>query len=115
MLSFTEIPEYNKEIIAAQQPVKVLFRKWKKDGSIIAIFPELPGTQDATTCECYEHNGQHGAGDPAYIIQATTLAKPEEFADLKSELERIGYSLKVYIKYTYSMQQARFAELRRLS
>lgn len=92
---------------------KVIFRKWK-NGDIIALFPEEPGTYDASTCNSYEHNGQHGSAEPRYVIQATTLAKPAEYADLKQELERIGYDLDVKKLYANNMYVARLSELYRL-
>lgn len=92
---------------------KVIFRKWK-NGDIIALFPEEPGNHDASTCNSYEHSGQHGSAEPRYVIQATTPAKPAEYANLQRELERIGYDLDVKKLYTNSMYVARISELYRL-
>ena len=75
---------------------KVIFRKWNgKNGTVIAIFPEEVATDDPATCYSYEHIGQGGACRDYVVIKRSRLAKPEEYADLKSELESRGYSLKI--------------------
>lgn len=72
---------------------EVVFRKYK-DGAVVAIFPndKLDTSGNVTT---YMHVGQHGAGSLEYMNGYLELALPEEYADLKRELEEIGYSLKV--------------------
>jgi len=70
----------------------VVFRKWK-NGDVIALFPlidESPGR-----CLSYEHTGQHGIADYGHVIDRTDPARPHECADLKAELEQIGYTLKI--------------------
>lgn len=76
----------------------VIFRKWqgKDGGDIIAVFPaECASVQNWYLSNSYMHHGQHGACDYRIILAKTRPAKPEEYADLKLELERIGYRLKV--------------------
>ena len=74
----------------------VIFRKWDKSpNSIIAIFPEELGDSDIGTCLSYQHIGQHSACDPVYLIKKTLRASPPEYADLKEELESLGYNLHV--------------------
>ena len=66
---------------------RVVFRKWKGSGSVIAFFldqPETPGH-----CTVYEHIGQHGAG--AYPHPQTEPATVEEYVPLLTELRSIGY------------------------
>ena len=78
------------------QPVKVIFRKWKSNGEIIALFPEIPHDVNGVYSESYQHIGQHGAADPQGVVSIyTNPAIPEEYADLKRELEQIGYVLRV--------------------
>lgn len=48
----------------------------------------------------YEHVGQHGAADPSGVMRRTVAATPEEYSELKNELEQIGYSLRVRKKLT---------------
>ena len=68
---------------------KVIFRKFN-DGEIIALFPTLIGTNDPYTCSSYMHTGQHGSATPD-IVSVTSLATPDEYAGLLSELISIGY------------------------
>ncbi|MFA5048972.1 MAG: hypothetical protein WC516_08165 [Patescibacteria group bacterium] len=90
----------------------VIFRKEgkKDDVNILAVFPEQPGTYDSYTCGCYSHVGQHSSMDTMYLYK-TKPAKPSEYADLKAELESIGYNLKVYKRWQYSFNKAREREL----
>jgi len=79
--------EKDKEI------TEVIFRK-EKDGYVIAVFPYL-SYRDGYKITYYAHIGQHGEGCSEYLIGMTKPATPEQYADLKAELERIGYNLKV--------------------
>ena len=77
---------------------RVLFRVVKSGefkGSVDAMFPDLPGTNDASTCACYAHIGQHGSGAVEYWQRQTRNATPEECAALQRELRGIGYRLQV--------------------
>ena len=76
--------------ITMDEKTPVIFRKWH-NGDIIALFPAMPGTNDPCTCGSYEHVGQHGAAFPDTVITVTTPAKPQEYAELLSELRAIGY------------------------
>lgn len=74
-------------------PTSVIFRKWRDDGSVIAIFPDLneqSGDANPGMVMMYEHVGQHGEGGMG-LIDETDPATPEEYAPLKQELESIGY------------------------
>ena len=76
---------------------KVIFRKFK-DGQIIALFPEIFDSykyNHGVLCSSYMHVGQHSGADYDTVCSNTKLAKPEEYADLKRELESLGYSLEV--------------------
>lgn len=83
--------EKDKEI------TKVIFRWWNVSKDVIALFPEIEDTQYkwGFGCMSYEHIGQHGDADYYGIIQDSRPATPEEYADLKAELESIGYNLRV--------------------
>lgn len=71
----------------------VIFRKWPESegGGIIALFPTEVGDQDPANCMSYEHIGQHGSAWPEGVMKRTTYATPAEYADLKRELEDVGY------------------------
>lgn len=74
----------------------VIFRTWKSTNSVIALFPY--DTFGNGTCTSYEHVGQHGGANYSGVMEATRPATPEEYADLKTELESIGYNLRVIEK-----------------
>jgi len=93
-----------------QEKTKVIFRKFP-DGEIIALFPELPGTNDVTTCLNYMHNGQHGSGEAT--CEGTKPCKHYEEAELYLELTAIGYNLTVVTRFSYQMDQKRIAEIHR--
>lgn len=81
------------------EPTTVIFRKYK-EGDIIALFPyEKEGPH---LCTCYQHTGQHGAADGPGVVGDTKPATPEEYADLKKELEGIGYVLDVRKRINYN-------------
>lgn len=84
----------------------VIFRKYR-DGSIIALFPTLPGTLESWTCLSYEHVGQHRSAYYDGVIIDTKPAKPEEYKDLFRELKNIGYNLKVYQKSNNLLYETR--------
>ena len=76
----------------------VVFRKFL-DGDVIAIFPEMQANEKPCDCGSYMHIGQHGA--VSYLFtRASKPASPEEYADLKVELESIGYNLDIKKKIT---------------
>lgn len=96
-----------------QYKSKVIFRFWKKD--IIAIFPEELGDNSPYTCSSYMHMGQHGACDPHIVINNSRLATPEEYNDLKEELEnQIGYNLIIIQRYRERHLRTRENELKRI-
>lgn len=79
----------------------VIFRKWKKSfdswEGIVALFPYEDYNRDynPSLCMSYDYIGQHGGADYDYCVSQSKLATPEEYADLKKELEEVGYNLKV--------------------
>lgn len=69
---------------------KVVFRKFKQGGDIIALFPEQVNRENLMVGS-YMHVGQHSDADYIGVIAATTPAKESEYAELLAELKRIGY------------------------
>lgn len=96
-----------------KEETPVIFRMLRKKngGCVIALFPTIPGTYDAGTCTDYVHVGQHGSADPHVIINMSRAATPAEYADLKKELEGIGYRPRVYQRLQRSFYEARRKEL----
>ena len=78
------------------EKTKVVFRKWKNEGDIIALFPEID--QGPGCCLSYMHVGQHGEADYDHVIKKTIPANKEEYADLEKELSFVGYNLNVRLK-----------------
>ena len=90
---------------------KVIFRKSRHE--VLALFPELPGTMDPNTCLCYAHVGQHGSADVFISRRGYRLATPDEYADLKRELEMVYcYALDPVKRITPAMTRARLAALK---
>lgn len=90
---------------------KVIFRKDKKCGEIVAMFPAVAGTNDLWTCSCYVHLGQHGSASVDYV-RASRLAKPAQYRPLANELRRIGYKLGIRRRFTRADLAARKEQLK---
>ena len=88
---------------------KVIFRKFK-DGDIIAIFPEEPGTLQMSTCLSYMHIGQHSSCD-VRITRNTLPATLKEYRDLRNELTKLGYNLEIIKKFTPNHYQTRLNKI----
>lgn len=76
---------------------RVVFRKWKDTGNILALFPDLPSDPAGMCCMSYEHAG-HGGATYSHCIEKTVAATEEEYASLKKELESdpYNYNLRVF-------------------
>lgn len=93
---------------------KVIFRKFKDGGDILALFPELPGANSwLQFCYSYQHIGQHGTASVG-IVSDTIPATPEEYAPLFKELESIGYNLEIVSKLSNKHARARQAAIDRI-
>ena len=88
---------------------KVIFRRWL-NGSVIALFPEVPADITGRYCQSYMHVGQHGAANPT-LVNSTRLASKEEYQNLFDELTEMGYDLEVIKRFRYTHQQTRIANL----
>ncbi|MFA5323710.1 MAG: hypothetical protein WC373_13645 [Smithella sp.] len=72
----------------------VIFRKDRPDPKrgfhptdVFALMPEIPTDELGRYCACYQHIGQHGSADYHLCIRKSKPASPEEYAELKAELE----------------------------
>lgn len=72
----------------------VVFRKFKDQGDIVALFPYEPWSGNGD-CASYQTIGQHGAADYTGCIKGSVPANESEYSSLKRELEQIGYNLDV--------------------
>lgn len=90
----------------------VLFRVHRKPkthgGEVTAVFPCEPAAYDGHTMTCYAHVGQHGGCDLGWYYE-TRPALPDEYADLKAELESApyGYRFKVYQRINRTLRVRR--------
>lgn len=70
---------------------RVIFRKWPgPDGEVIALFPDEPyriAYDDRDLVNSFLRVGQHGGANMAIVMQRTAPATPQEYAELKEELE----------------------------
>jgi hypothetical protein len=85
-------------------------------GEVTAVFPCDPADLDGCKMTCYAHVGQHGSCDYGWY-QETRPAFPEEYADLKQELESApyGYRFRVYDKIYRALRDRFTEEVRRLN
>ena len=70
---------------------KVVFRKFKDDGEIIALFPEQRYNHIGYSINSYMHLGQHGAAEYDHVIATSYPTKEYEYQPLLAELKSIGY------------------------
>ncbi|MHC4301892.1 MAG: hypothetical protein ACYS7Y_31910 [Planctomycetota bacterium] len=96
-----EIVGYDEgtEVVDCTDCTDVVFL-WEDDGEdVFAVFPGVAGSVcfagDAT---CYASVGQHGAADLELCNGFREVTDPDDYADLKRELETIGYVLRIVSK-----------------
>lgn len=86
------------EVTEGNEPVtKVMFlvnERDPEDPDLFAYFPEENHDREGKFKTAYSHIGQHSSASPDYAAESRP-ATPEEYADLKAELEGIGYNLEV--------------------
>jgi hypothetical protein len=86
----------------------VIFRKDRtghKD--CFALFPELPADVEGLYCTAYQHIGQHCSADYHGCIGNSDPATPDQYSDLRRELERRGYDLDIRRRATAAMHERR--------
>lgn len=73
----------------------VVFRMYPRSqgGDCLALFPRL--SMPSGLCMSYQSVGQHANADYNLCVRSTRPAKPHEYAELKRELESVGYRLRV--------------------
>lgn len=69
--------------------VRVVFKKDKESGEIVAVFPYAAG--GALMVPCYSHSGQHSACSTGYLQGKVTAATETEYAPLLRELQETAY------------------------
>ncbi len=61
----------------------------------------------------YMHVGQHSAADYHHCVSISKLATEAEYADLKQELENVGYDVRVVSKQNRSKYLLSYKEIRK--
>ena len=90
-----------------QEETKVIFRTFKDDNRVIALFPEELGTNDLSTCLSYMHVGQHGNAS-VFLVDDTRPSTESELKPLYDELtNHVGYNLKIVKRFTRNMYHVR--------
>ena len=79
---------------------EVIFRKWRKRGGIVALFTTIESSPGF--CLSY-HASEHDGAGYKVVIANTTPAKPEEYANLRKELETREYKLKVVSRQPFEL------------
>ena len=90
----------------------MIFRKYKS-GEVIALMPYEIGDLNGNVMS-YMHQGQHCAADYNGVIAQTKVAKPEEYADLLTELTAIGYEVKANLKRNYDVYLKEYYRIKNL-
>ena len=99
-----------KYLARNKEKTVVVFRRWTGQNvinderdNIIALFPEIGtcASLQLSYCQSYEHIGQHSSADFIYCVNVTRETTPEEYKELKTELESIGYDLDIRNEYSY--------------
>lgn len=62
--------------------------------NVFAFFPKEKYNNEPNMFSCYAHTGQHSGCHLDYANECK-VATPEQYSDLKQELESIGYNLKI--------------------
>ena len=88
--------------------VTVIFRK-DKDGAkdCFALFPELPTDIHGRFATAFQHVGQHCAADYHGCVANSKPAKPDEYAELHSELVGRGYDMIIRRRASPAMHDQR--------
>jgi hypothetical protein len=71
------------------------YQKGMKINSVFAYFPDESNFDSNGNKMCYSRLGQHSACSPAYVAECKQVKRASKYADLKQELESIGYDLEV--------------------
>ncbi len=95
-----------------KETIDVIFRKFRGDGSLIALFPSIPADSCFGHCLSYQRMGQHGVAS-VDLSHCTVKPKPEEIAPLVGELKQIGYRLRIVSRRTHRHDDARRKSLHR--
>ena len=99
------------ETVMDEYETLVIFRKCKRYGNVLAIFPEEAGTKAwFKDCLAYMGNGQSGVFD-LDKIDGTSSPHKKEYQALYDELVWLGYRLKLIKRVQVSHMAKRKTEV----
>jgi hypothetical protein len=78
-------------------------------GTVFAIFPHQVADYKGNVMS-YQHIGQHSGANYSHCINTSKPATEKQYSDLKTELEQIGYSLRIVKRQN---KKAEFIRVRR--
>jgi hypothetical protein len=93
--------------------VDVVFRVDKSrdfSGEVFALFPHVCCNHNGNVTS-YQHVGQHSSANYNYCLGLSKPASPTQYADLKKELEGLGYEINVVKKRNYDKFLKSYKEL----
>ncbi len=91
-----EVLAQGKDITEAE--TVVLFRKSIDEYSdVTAVFPFEEAIRNEPFMGCYAHVGQHGSCHLDWVTEKTRPATPDEYANLKKELESAPFNYKFIV------------------
>jgi hypothetical protein len=96
------------------QKTDVIFRCDKHGdfkGVVFALFPHEVSCYDGSVT-FYTHIGQHGLADYKYSMSKSRTATEKESANLKKEMEGLGYNLNIVKKQNYDKYLASYKKVR---
>lgn len=93
-----------EEMPDGDEPVVVVFRI-DREGDLFALFPELD--EGNGRCACYVSVGGHTAAPYGASVNASRPARPEEYAAMKTELERAPYNYKLTVRQRWTRPRGR--------
>jgi len=83
--------EHMQNVLDQKDDLIVYYRKFKAGGKVIAVFPEIPTTNNILYCASYSQQWKYSqSGDLKY---STTKPTEKEIEPIRKELESIGYNL----------------------
>lgn len=89
--------------------VDIVFRV--DENGVFALFPHDCADYKGNVT-CYQHVGQHSSADYNHCVANSKVATPEQYADLKAEMESIGYEINVVKKRNYDKFLKSYREIR---
>lgn len=92
--------------------VDVIFRR-KRNGEIIAVFPEIPVDITGELCEGFSSLDKKVTVDYKQLRYHSKLATKDEYKELYETLSCLGYNLGVVNKFSSNYKKIRLVRVQR--